>query len=85
MLEHFADKYKAATQRKERCEELMRRKSTKQWEPAKTAKMVRRLMAATNEIKECESALDQVAHRLSQQGVEVEIKSRSEGATTSEL
>lgn len=81
-LEHFAKQYQFASFRKERCEELMRRKSAKKWSPEKTARMVRRLMTANKEIEQATNALDQVAHRLSQNGIEVDIKSRSAGMTT---
>lgn len=81
-LEHFARVYKAATFRKERCELLMRRKAAKKWPPEKKARMVRRLMTANKEIEQSENALDQVTHRLSQLGIEVDIKSRSVGAST---
>lgn len=76
-LEHFARIYKFASFRKERCEELMRRKSAKKWPPEKVQRMVRRLMTANKEIEQAENALDQVKHRLSQNGIEVDIVSRS--------
>lgn len=76
-LEHFANVYRAASARKERCEDLMRRKSAKKWDPTKTAKMVRKLMTANKEIEDATNALDQVTHRLSQNGIEVNIVSRS--------
>lgn len=80
-LEHFARSYQNASARKDRLVDLMGRKKTKKWSPEKTAKMVRRLVAANKEIEQAENALDQVQHRLSQAGIEVEIKSRSEGLT----
>jgi hypothetical protein len=76
-LEHFARIYKFATFNKERCEELMRRKSVKRLTPAKTARMVRRLVAANKEIEQASDALDRVSHELSQLGVEVSVESRS--------
>lgn len=79
-LEHFARIYKFATFRKERCEELMRRKSAKKWSPEKVQRMVRRLMTANKEIEQSENALDQCRHRLSQLGVEVDVVSRSGAA-----
>jgi hypothetical protein len=82
LMEHFARLYKFATFRKERCEELMRRKSARKWSPEKTSKMVRRLMAANKEVEQSENALDQLQHRLQQLGIEVEVKSRSAGITT---
>lgn len=80
-LEHFARVYKFASFRKERTEMLMRRKSAKKWPPEKKARMVRRLMTANKEIEQSENALDQVTHRLSQLGIEVDVKSRSAGVT----
>jgi len=80
-LEHFARIYKFVTFRKERCEELMRRKSAKKWPPKKVARMVRRLMTANKEIEQAEGALDQCTHRLSQLGVEVDIVSKSAEST----
>jgi hypothetical protein len=80
-LEHFARIYKFATFRKERCEELMRRRSAKKWKPEKVARMARRLMTANKEIEQSESALDQCTHRLSQLGVEVDIVSRASEST----
>jgi hypothetical protein len=76
-LEHFARKFKFAASRKERCEELMRRRSAKKWDAAKTARMVRRLMAANQELEQSEGALDQCGARLRELGVEVDIVSRS--------
>jgi len=78
-LEQFAQKYKMATTQKSRLEDLMKRKSTKSWSPEKTAKMVRRLMAANKQIEQAEGALDQLTHRLSQLGIEVDIVSRASG------
>lgn len=76
-LEHFASKFKFTASRKERCEELMRRRSAKKWDAAKTARMVRRLMAATKEMEQSEGVLDQCATKLSGLGIEVDIVSRS--------
>lgn len=76
-LEHFANVFRSASQRKERCEDLMRRQGAKKWDAAKTAKMVRKLMTANKEIEDATNALDQVTHRLSQNGIEVDIISRS--------
>lgn len=80
-LEHFARIYKSAVFQKERCEELMRRKSAKTWSPEKTTSMVRRLMMANKEIEQSENALDQCKYRLSQLGIEVDIVSRSSKQT----
>ncbi len=77
LLEHFAEQYKFFSMRKERCENLMRRKSVKKWKPEKIAKMVRRLMSSKKELEQTESALDQISHRLSQLGVEVEVVPKS--------
>lgn len=76
-LEHFAGVYKQASIRKEYVENLMRRKSAKRWDPKKTARMVRRLLDASKAIEQSENALDLVRHRLSQNGIEVDIVSRS--------
>lgn len=77
-LAHFARLYKAASVRKERLQDLMRRKSVQNWAPEKTQKMVRRLMATTKEIEQAENALDQLRHRLSQMGIEVDVVSRKD-------
>ena len=76
-LEDFARKYKFASFRKERTELLMRRRSAKKWTPEKTARMVRRLMTANQEIEQSEGALEQIKHRLEQLGIEVSVESRS--------
>lgn len=76
-LEHFAGVYKFSASRKERLEDLMRRKSAKKWDPEKTAKMVRRLVDSSKTMEQAESALDMIKHRLSQNGIEVDVVSRS--------
>lgn len=77
-MEHFSMRYKLAFLSKERCEQLMRRKSAKKWDQEKTAKMVRRLMVANKEIEQSENALDNASARLKELGIEVEIVSRSQ-------
>lgn len=77
LFEHFARKFKFAASRKERCEELMRRRSAKRWGAAKTARMVRRLTAANQEMEQSEGTLDQCSVRLRELGVEVDSVSRS--------
>lgn len=82
-LEHFARVYRLASFRKARCEDLMRRPSAKRWDAAKTARMVRRLVAANTEVEQSENALDQCSHKLSQLGIEVDVVSRSGGPVSS--
>jgi len=77
LMEHFAGQFKFFSMRKERCENLMRRKSAKKWRPEKVAKVVRRLVTCQKEIEQSEAALDQVSHRLSQLGIEVDVVPRS--------
>lgn len=76
-LEEFASQYKVAGSRKARCEKLMRRRSAKKWSPEKTARMVRRLMSANKLVEQSENALDNITHRLSQQGIEVSVESQA--------
>ncbi len=79
MLEQFAKAYKFAASRKARCEDLMHRKSAAEWAPEKKMRMVRRLLTANKEMEQTEGYLDQIATRLSQLGVEVDVVSRSAG------
>lgn len=51
---------------KVRLTDMMQRKKAKKWDAEKKQKMVRRLMSADQMINECNDALDQLAHRLSQ-------------------
>ena len=69
-LEHFARIHSYASGRKDRLEDLMRRRSAKKWSAEKTTRMVRRLMTASKELEESESAIDLVRTRLSQNGLE---------------
>ena len=54
----------AASQRKERLEELMSRKSAKKWDAQKKATMVRKLVTATQTIEQCVAAADELAKKL---------------------
>ena len=55
-----------AMHRKERLEDLMQRKISQRWDQAKKAKMVRRLIAATNEMKDALDVVDQAEYKLNQ-------------------
>lgn len=77
-LEHFAGKYKIASFRKSRYEDLMRRKSAKKWNPEKTARMVRRLLSANKEVEQSETMLERCRSRLHELGIDVMITSRSD-------
>ncbi len=68
-LVHYARQFSVCNERKARLEDLMRRKAAKKWSPDKTAKMVRRLLSASKEAEQAESAVDLITHRLSQAGV----------------
>lgn len=76
-MEHFARQYKFASSRKMRQEELMRRKKAKTWSPQKTAKMVRRLVAANKEIEQASNALTNVASKLEKLGIKIDVVPRS--------
>lgn len=69
-LEHYTRQFSVSNERKACLEDLMRRKAAKKWSPDKTAKMVRRLLSASKEAEQAESAVDMITHRLSQAGVE---------------
>lgn len=56
--------------KKERLEDLMKRKGAKKWKPRKAAKMVKRLMAATKGFERSDDVLQTVAHRLTQNGIQ---------------
>jgi hypothetical protein len=58
-LSFYRHTMNCATQRKERCEELMGRQIAKKWSPAKKAQMVRRLMTANQEIQQCVAGIDE--------------------------
>jgi hypothetical protein len=75
-LEHYVRLYKLASNRKIRCEMLMRRYGSKKWSQEKTAKMVRRLMVSSKEVKAATDALDQIQAKLSEVGIEVDIVSK---------
>lgn len=76
-LNYLANEYRYYGFRKQRLEELMRRKKAKSWSVEKKSTMVRRLMTANKAMQEIETAMDQLRDRLSQRGIEVEVKSRS--------
>ncbi len=56
----------AASQRKERLEELMSRKSAKKWDAKKKATMVRKLVTATQTVEQCVAAVDEISKKLEQ-------------------
>ena len=62
----------AASQRKERLEDLMSRKSAKKWDAQKKATMVRKLVTATQTIEQCVAAADELAKKL--EGVVAKMK-----------
>lgn len=76
-LNYLAQEYRFHGSKKLRLEELMRRKKAKEWTTEKKSTMVRRLMTANKAMQEIETGMDQLRDRLSQRGVEVEVKSRS--------
>ena len=54
----------AASQRKERLEDLMSRRSAKKWDAAKKANMVRKLVTATQTVEQCVAAADELTKKL---------------------
>lgn len=77
-LETASVLFRNATSRKDRCEDLMKRKSTSKWSPKKTAKMVRRFVTASKETEKLQVELDQLVDKLSAAGVEVGVASRKQ-------
>ena len=73
-LESFSREFNVASSRKQRLEDVMSRKGAKRWSHLKSSKMVRRLVTATKIVESSSDALDRIAHRLSQNGVEIEIE-----------
>jgi len=69
--EHFSRQYVVSGSRKDRCTELMERKRAKTWSPEKSSRMVRRLVTATKDFEDADSALSRIAERFSQNGYEV--------------
>ena len=55
-----------ATWRKDRLEELMKRKIAKKWDQAKKAKMVRRLIAVSNELRQAQDIVEQAEYKVKQ-------------------
>lgn len=76
-LEQLAKQYQFFSLKKERYEMLMRRPGFKKLSPSKTSRMIRRLVTANKSVEQAADLMDQVAHRLSQHGIEVDIVSRS--------
>lgn len=74
-LESFSREFNVSTARKERLETVMSRKGARRWSHLKSSKMVRRLVAATKIVESSSDALDRIAHRLSQNGVEIDVES----------
>lgn len=74
-LAHYARSYRAAFLQKQKCEKLMSRDSSKKWDSEKKSKMIRRLSTANDIIKKSESMIEQVVHKLSQLGIDVDIAS----------
>jgi DNA repair exonuclease SbcCD ATPase subunit len=66
MLEQYESLLNNARSRKERYETLMRRKSTKKWDAAKTATMVRRLSTANTEVERASAIVEQVLNQIQQ-------------------
>ena len=54
-----------STRRKERIENLCKRKSSSRWSPQKSARMARRLAEATNTKEQSYEVVDNINHRLS--------------------
>jgi hypothetical protein len=69
-IQFFTHVQKCAAVRKARAEELMQRRVAKTWDAVKKAKMVRRLVTASQELNQASDALDQLQLRLSQVTVE---------------
>jgi hypothetical protein len=57
LLRNYSIENRNATFRKGRCEMLMRRKHAKKWNAEKTAKMVRRYVAASSVVEKTSSAM----------------------------
>ncbi len=55
-----------AHDRKVRLEDLMKRKITKKWDQPKKAKMVRRLITVSNELKNAQDVIDQAEWKVNQ-------------------
>ncbi len=54
----------AASQRKERLEDLMSRHIAKKWDAGKKSKMVRRLVTANQTIEQCVGAVDELTKKF---------------------
>lgn len=63
-VEHYTRERNAAALRHEKLTEVMSRKSSRLWPPAKTAKFARRLMEAKRLVKNYEDALRSIESRL---------------------
>jgi hypothetical protein len=68
VLKTFENQHAYAGPRRARLEALMKRKITRKWKPEKTAKMVRRLIAAGRDDEQAVNAIDHIKHRLEQLG-----------------
>ena len=61
----YVERYlKGASARKARLEDLMTRHGAKKWKPEKIAKMSRRLLNVTEEIKQANAALNELTTKL---------------------
>lgn len=65
-IDRFRKQAYNARYRKDRLETLMQRKSAKKWDPAKKAKMVRRLVAANVTLEQADDAITGTTERLKQ-------------------
>lgn len=66
VLHSFERQSLFATSQKARLEDLMQRKSCRKWKPEKTARMVRRLVAASKEQEQAVNAIDYLRAKLEQ-------------------
>jgi SMC interacting uncharacterized protein involved in chromosome segregation len=72
-FEQSVKSFKVKVGQKERYQDLMKRKSAEKWEPAKIAKMVRRLTKVDEEIERVELNLEKLRDSLSKHGIEVDV------------
>ncbi len=63
-IKTFTIQERNASSRKLRCEDLMRRKSSKRWDEKKKLKMVRRLMTANKQVEQAVNAIVQLRDKL---------------------
>ena len=69
----YEHRHEAYIAQRARCEKLMHRKSVKNLQPAKVARLTQRLMEANKVVERTEEELDRLRYRLSQLNTNVTI------------